>query len=121
MKLFSDESKELCATNFWVVFNNERFLLPVPHEESGNIDSPADLNQVNGTYHVFSSRIEDNQLNWVKGDSVVVRDGQPAPEDGEYHNYEHKFSIVVSDLEHDGVSITKNANIESIAMDKMGA
>ena len=115
MSLFNNESKQICATEFWVKFNNVNYGLPVPHEERDNNQTPADLNQVDGTYHVYRTRVEDHLLNWNDGISVVIRDGEPIPENSEYKYCKHKFTVVVSGLEHNGVSITKNATVEYIA------
>ena len=113
MKLFTDETKDIVATQAWVKLKNKTFILPIPELDSENInDESIDLDSIDGDYNLYVTRRENSQLRWYQAGTIAVRvdDDQPLDSD----NCENHFCgrINISGLKHDGISITQNPEIK---------
>lgn len=115
MKLYHDETTTNSATKFWIVFNNRKVELPVriiPYVETNPGFGDVDLDTVEGTYELYSHRVEDHQLNWSQGPDLIIREGQELPtHNPEYSSYSLEKRFRISGLKHDGISILKNGVI----------
>jgi hypothetical protein len=117
IKLKSNETKQMCATAFWIQLRAKRvrgYVLPTQRNSECEHDESVDLDSVNGIYHLYRQRSEDSNLRWHESEGLAVRDGEPAPEDGQFHYYEKFMTVEVSGLEHDGVSVTKFPTITKV-------
>lgn len=111
MQLFTNETKELSPSAFWVKFKNRKVFLPVPTDDTG---FNADMDQINNIYHIVSTRIEDNQLNWSSGKTIAIRDGDNMPQDTDCSYHIIEKTIKVFGFENDGITITKNGKIIAV-------
>lgn len=112
--LKNNETSDLCATAFWLEVKGKRtkqYDLPVPSASTDANDRSVDLGAVNGVYHLYRQRSENNELHWSEGQGVAVRDGSEAPQDSQTAYFVKYKTVEVVGLEHDGVSITKNGSV----------
>lgn len=104
MKIFTNETKEMCADEIWITYKGKKVLLPLfyshPYHKAGLL-----LNSIDGVYKLYECRILSEQLNWKNTTPFIVRAGSE-PQDTT-HSVNELISVFKVECLHDNINIIK--------------
>src|SRR5690554_594841 len=107
MKIFTNETKEMCADEIWIIHKGKKVLLPLfyenPYHKVGLL-----LSSIDGVYKLYESRILGEQLNWKRAAPFVVRIVRAGSEPQDTtHSVNELISVFKVECLHDNYNILK--------------